>query len=333
MTTTKEAPILSVVTPTLNNGKVLTFFLESIRNQDYPQDKVEILILDGGSTDNTLEIARQFGAKIYNNERVLADPGVDLGLNKATGDLMLILAVDNIYYNKNAFAALATVFQDLSIYAAFPKHVSKPTSSIYTKYINTFTDPFNHFVYGNAANARTFHKVYRTLRHTNVYDVYDYRSSRTKPMVSFAQGFTVRRGYRRDGQNSLDDVSPVMALIEQGKEIAYVHSLSLCHDTVRDFDHFVRKQRWATVNALSGKSYGIAHRKDKLSGWQRFKMRIWPVYALSIVAPFIRSCYGLYSDRELLWLCHPMMCLISVCSSLVSIVQMRFDTSVKINRQ
>ena len=63
----KTYPLISVVTPTLNAGKVLERELESIRIQNYPQDKIEIIIADGGSTDNTLEIAKKYGARIYAN--------------------------------------------------------------------------------------------------------------------------------------------------------------------------------------------------------------------------------------------------------------------------
>jgi glycosyltransferase involved in cell wall biosynthesis len=326
-------PLISVITPTLNNEKALPLFLESVRSQNYPQNNIEILVLDGGSTDQTLQIAKKYGAKTYFNERILADPGVDLGIKKATGEIMMILAVDNIYKDKNAFAAIAKVFEDPSIYAAFPKQCSGPTDSIFTKYINTFTDPFNHFVYGDAANARTFHKIYRTLEHNDIYDVYDFHSSKTKPLIAFAQGFALRQGYQRDEKDALDDLGPVISLIEKNKKIAYLHSLSLFHDTVRDLNHFIRKQKWATINALLGKSYGIAHRKEKLSRYQRLKIKIWPIYDLSVVLPLIRSVYGLFSDKEILWLFHPIICLISVYSSLISFVSLRINKKNIINRQ
>jgi len=326
-------PLISIITPTLNNEKVLASFLKSIRSQNYPQNNVEILILDGGSTDQTIQIAKKYGAKTYFNKKILPDPGVDLGIKNATGEIMMILAVDNIYKNKDAFTAIVKVFEDLSICAAFPKQCSSVADSIFTKYINTFTDPFNHFVYGNAANARTFHKIYSRLQHNDIYDVYDFRSSLAKPLIAFAQGFALRRGYKRDEKDALDDLGPVISLIEKNKKIAYIHSLSLYHDTVRDLNHFIRKQKWATINALLNKSYGIAHRINKLSRYQKFKIKIWPFYGLSIIFPFIRSVYGLFSDKEILWLFHPIICLISVYSSLVSAIHLQINKDAIINRQ
>jgi glycosyltransferase involved in cell wall biosynthesis len=51
---------ISVIIPTLNSAKTLKDCLESIVAQDYPEDKIEIIIADGGSTDSTLSIVSEF---------------------------------------------------------------------------------------------------------------------------------------------------------------------------------------------------------------------------------------------------------------------------------
>ena len=51
--------IISVVIPTYNSEKTLEKSLKSIREQSFNQEEIEILIIDGGSTDNTLEIAKK----------------------------------------------------------------------------------------------------------------------------------------------------------------------------------------------------------------------------------------------------------------------------------
>ena len=56
-------PLVSVVIPTYNSEKTLHKCLTSIKNQTYKN--IEIIIVDGGSTDETVEIAMSFGAKVY----------------------------------------------------------------------------------------------------------------------------------------------------------------------------------------------------------------------------------------------------------------------------
>ena len=51
---------ISIIIPTLNSAKTLKDCLESIVAQDYPEDKIEIIIADAGSTDGTLNIVSEF---------------------------------------------------------------------------------------------------------------------------------------------------------------------------------------------------------------------------------------------------------------------------------
>ena len=53
-------PSISIIIPTLNSAKTLKDCLQSIEMQDYPKDRIEIIIADGGSTDSTLSIISEF---------------------------------------------------------------------------------------------------------------------------------------------------------------------------------------------------------------------------------------------------------------------------------
>lgn len=55
--------MISVVIPAINEEKFLPECLESIRNQDY-KGRYEIVVVDNGSTDSTVRIAKRFGARI-----------------------------------------------------------------------------------------------------------------------------------------------------------------------------------------------------------------------------------------------------------------------------
>lgn len=323
---------ISLIIPTLNSEKMLPGLFRCIKKQNFPIDKVEILIMDGGSTDSSVSIAKANGAKIISNPDVLAEPGVNLGMKMAGGELLTVMAVDNYLEQKNALSTLVKVFDDQSIVAAFPKHDSNKNDTIYTKYANTFTDPFSHFIYGSAANARTFKKIYKTIEHNDYYDLYDFNSNCVRPLIAFAQVFVIRSNYRRNNVDAFDDITPIMRLIEQNKKIAYVHSVSVYHHTISSLSHFIKKQKWATINAISGKNYGLSHRMNYLAPVQRLKIKIWPIYAISVVGPVVRSTYGFLDDREWLWFFHPVMCLISVYASVTAIIGYKL-TNRQLSRQ
>ncbi len=314
-------PFISVVVPTLNNEREMVKFIGSIKNQHYPKNRLEIIFADGGSKDKTVEIAKKNKTTVIKNPYVLAEPGVYVAMNAAKGDLLMVLATDNIFYDREAFRKVAEVFENKTVYAALPKQDYSSTDNLFTKYHNTFTDPFNHFIHGYAANARTFHKVYPIITYNDLYDVYDFTASRVIPMISFSQGFTLRKGYKRKKKDIFDDNSPVIDLIESGKKIAYIHNLSLYHPTIKNLKHFIKKQRWATQNFLERKNYGIAHRYAKLAAGQRIRIFIWPIYAFSFILPLIRSVFGVVRDRELLWLFHPINCFICAYANLGQVVE------------
>lgn len=60
---TPKAPLISIVMPAYNAERTIELALRSIRMQTIA-DQIEILVIDGGSTDATREIARQYGAVI-----------------------------------------------------------------------------------------------------------------------------------------------------------------------------------------------------------------------------------------------------------------------------
>lgn len=307
----RNYPLISIIIPTLNAEKYLVHFFESVNKQTYPKNKIEIVVADGGSKDSTIGIAKKYKAVVVNNPYIMAQPGVYVGMKHAKGELFMVLPGDNIFKQKDAIENITKIFEEKNIYAAFPKHDSSKNDSLFTKYINTFTDPFNHFLYRNAANARTFKKIYKLLEHNNAYDIYDYKSYPIKPILGVTQGFTVRKDFVKQWKNINDDINPVYDLIKKDKQIAYVYSVSLYHHTVRDFNHFFRKQRWAAKNALENKDYGVVSRKEKLSSNQKLRMYLFPIYAFSIIFPLIRSIFGYLSDRENIWFFHPIISFIS----------------------
>jgi len=325
-------PLVSVIVPTKNSEKFLDKCLKSIKNQTYKN--IEIIVVDGGSKDKTLEIAQAHKTTIINNPLILAEPGIYLGMQKAHGDLLMVLAVDNFFDDNKAIEKIINVFKNSDIYAVFHKHDSKLSYSIFAKYINTFTDPFSHFIYGDAANARTFKNIYNTIEHNKIYDVYDFQSAKIKPMLALAQGFTVRKEYTNfQRTDKFDDISPIFTMIDSGKKIAYIHSVSLYHDTVSDMKHFIRKQKWAAKNALEGKEYGISSRMHFFTRWQRIKIYLFPFYSLIFVVPLLRSIYRALKDNEKIWLFHPFISFISALAIIDEFIKIKLGLNKTFSRQ
>ena len=79
-----DYPLVSIVLPVRNEEKCIEATIDAIIGQDYPQNRIEIFVVDGMSTDRTREITSKYTDK-YVNIRLLDNPGfiVPIGMNIA----------------------------------------------------------------------------------------------------------------------------------------------------------------------------------------------------------------------------------------------------------
>jgi glycosyltransferase involved in cell wall biosynthesis len=100
-----SAPLVSVVTPSLNQGRFLEEAIRSVLDQDY--ESLEHVVADGGSTDQTLEILAR-----YPHLRWLSEPdaGQSAALNKgfalARGEILAWINADDFYLPRAVSAAV-----------------------------------------------------------------------------------------------------------------------------------------------------------------------------------------------------------------------------------
>ncbi len=89
-------PLVTVVTPSLNQAKYLDLTIKSVLDQDYP--RIEHIVVDGGSTDGTLELLENYPHLIWVSE---PDGGqadaVNKGFQQASGEILGWLNSDDLY--------------------------------------------------------------------------------------------------------------------------------------------------------------------------------------------------------------------------------------------
>lgn len=105
-------PKISIVTPLFNQAEFLERTIQSVLNQGYPN--VEYIIIDGGSTDRSVEIIKKYEKYLAywasEPDRGQAD-AINKGFLKSTGDILAWQNSDDIYL-PNAFFAAAEVFRN-----------------------------------------------------------------------------------------------------------------------------------------------------------------------------------------------------------------------------
>lgn len=81
-------PKVSVCIPVLNGAGRLENCLASLRAMDWPEDRLEIIIADGGSTDGSRRIAENFGARVIDNPGKTVAAGRNVSFEAATGEFI-----------------------------------------------------------------------------------------------------------------------------------------------------------------------------------------------------------------------------------------------------
>jgi glycosyltransferase involved in cell wall biosynthesis len=102
---------ISIITVCLNSAATIRHTLESMGAQDHPER--EYIVVDGGSTDGTLDIIRGSATRI---DKLITGPdrgiydALNRGLAAATGDVIGILHADDVYESTDVLSGVARAF-------------------------------------------------------------------------------------------------------------------------------------------------------------------------------------------------------------------------------
>lgn len=107
-----STPLVSVVIPCLNRASLLPPTLESVLQQDYPN--IECIVVDGGSSDGTLEVLKSYGDRI----RWLSEPdqghadAINKGWQLGHGEILSWLNADDMWIVPNAVSRAVAYLHD-----------------------------------------------------------------------------------------------------------------------------------------------------------------------------------------------------------------------------
>jgi glycosyltransferase involved in cell wall biosynthesis len=110
---------ISIITATYNSAATLKDTLSCIQRQDHPD--IEHILVDGGSTDDTLKIASGFPhiSKVISGKDKGIYDAMNKGLGIATGDVVGILNSDDIYTDDGILSLIAAAFADPAVRTSY----------------------------------------------------------------------------------------------------------------------------------------------------------------------------------------------------------------------
>lgn len=114
---------VSVITATWNSGATLRDTLESVLRQTYPD--IEHIIVDGGSTDNTMALIKEYEPRYNGRLRYIYEPdkgiydAMNKGIRMATGNVVGLLNSDDFYTSDDVLATVAATLKNDSLDAVY----------------------------------------------------------------------------------------------------------------------------------------------------------------------------------------------------------------------
>lgn len=133
---------VSIITPSYNQGKYIKRTIESVLSQNI--DDLEYIVMDGGSTDETVDILKSYGEKIiWKSEK---DKGqtdaVNKGISMASGEIIGWLNSDDIYYPGAVDAVLQVFYEhpEINVVYGNANHIREDDSFLEEYY----TEDFNY---------------------------------------------------------------------------------------------------------------------------------------------------------------------------------------------
>lgn len=152
-------PTVAIVVPSFNEAQTIGGTIFSLLALQYPKDKLEIIIVDDGSTDDTLGVAKHFESdsrvRVFHKENGGKHTAMNLALEHTSADLIGCLDADS-EVAPSALRAMVSVFENPMVAAATPGiHVREPKTFLqWMQYVEYRLSIFNRFAL--AAKGSTF---------------------------------------------------------------------------------------------------------------------------------------------------------------------------------
>jgi len=124
----------SLVIPTKNGGPLFGQVLDRLRSQSLWR-QLEVIIVDSGSTDGTLEVAAKAGVSVYKVEPASFNHGAtrDYAISLATNEVVVLMVQDALPRDDRTIERLVAAFDDPTVAGAYARQLPQPDADVLTK--------------------------------------------------------------------------------------------------------------------------------------------------------------------------------------------------------
>lgn len=326
---------VSVVMATYNSIRTVEAALKSLREQDYDQKQIEILVADGGSKDGTLGVVREYGGKVIKERTGSPEKAKAIGLKQAKGEIVLFFQSDNVLPNKGWLRRMVGVFNKESVVGVYPwRYAWRKQDSSLNRYFALMgaNDPVARFM-GKAD--RQWYGSDRWRLRGKVEDKGEYwlvEFNKDNMPTLGDNGMLLRRKElmkAKVDEKHFFHIDVCWDLVEMGMNKFGVVKNTIIHDTGERFIPFIKK-RYRYMKQLYLQQLGL-RRFVWVRGFRdQMKVLGYIVYSVTLVGPMLEAVRGYINKPDLAWFWHVPMSLVMVFVYGLAVCGKFFDEGVEV---
>jgi glycosyltransferase involved in cell wall biosynthesis len=304
---------VSIIVPIFNAEAHLEKCLSSLRNQDYPKHLMEILVIDGGSTDRSKEIAESYGARVLQNPKRDAQIGKAIGIRNISPDseFVALIDADNEVAAPNWLSTLVgALVKEPEALGAESDYLPRPEDPAINRLSirMRLEDPF----------VRCFANLHRNANQLSRkgYAIWEIFPNRFP--VFGANGFVWRKNILLralpDSFSSFDEADVSANIVSLGhNKIVFIKGTGIFHHHIATLPHFVKKR------VRTGKEFIERAGRKKNDGqklwtnrYGKAELAFHALYCISFIGPFIESLREYRKDGDRAWFLLPLLSFLGV---------------------
>lgn len=224
-----KLPKVSIIVPAYNEEAHIAETIESLLNLDYPKDKLEIIVIDDGSTDRTYNIAKKYEekypdiVKVYRKRNGGKASALNFGIKLATGKYIATMDADSVV-PREALKKMLEYFTDERVMIVIP--------AVQVKRKKTFIEKVQYIEY---SYNNTLREIFEKLNSIYV---------APGPFSVFRRELFEKIGYF-DENNLTEDMEIALRAQHHGYRIRYCPEVIIKTETPKTFKQLFRQRiRW-----------------------------------------------------------------------------------------
>lgn len=319
-------PLLSVIIVTWNVERTLPRLLSDIKNQNYPKNKLEIIIVDGGSTDSTLKIIKDSGLRIKTvRGKYPRDPEAckGEGVAMAKGELVALIDSDNALPNNNWFREhIEPLVSNKKVVGSYAwRFAYVKNDYILNRYFSLIgsADPVGLYL-GKFDKmsyiSDDWNGFGRIIKNKKKYFILQFDNKHFPTLGS--NGFFAKRKILLKGKSGIKSffhIDTPYDLLNLGYDEYAVIRDVVIHNPAEELISFIKKRtRYMQLHyqkRQNDRRYLVFDPKSKRD---IFRLFMFIVFSSTFIQPLYISLKGYLRIRDVAWFLHPVVCFGIMCA-------------------